>query len=265
MTKTDVARAYDAIAPGYDRQLDGDQWMRDVLWGHYLRRFQPGQRVLDVSCGSGLDSCFLAGRGILITGIDISPGMIGELHSKASRLGVRDRIEIHLMDLAGLASLPPRSFDGIVSAFAGLNTTPDLSEFSRDASRLLKPGGRMVLHLLNRFSLWEWLGLIRDRRYSEARRLHSQRERYFVVGGQRLRHYLLHPREAYARHFAREFLLEECYSLGFLRPPHTVNRIPGPVARALGSLERPLARHRPLLNCGRFFVLDLLLRPEAGR
>jgi SAM-dependent methyltransferase len=261
MTAGDVAQAYDAIAAGYDRQLEGDQWMRDVLWGHYLRRFRPGQRLLDVSCGSGLDSCFLAGRGIQVTGIDISPGMIGELRAKAQRLGVRGHLDIHVMDLAGLASWPHQSFDGIVSAFAGLNSTPDLSAFSRDAARLLRPGGRMVLHLLNRFSLWEWLGMVRDRRYSEARRLRSQRVRYFVVGDQRLRHYLHSPREAYTRFFAREFRMEECYSLGSLRPPHTVRRIPGPVARALGSIERPLASHRPLLDCGRFFVLDMSLRP----
>jgi SAM-dependent methyltransferase len=263
MTNTEIARAYDAIAAGYDRQLEGDQWMRDVLWRHYLRRFRPGQRLLDVSCGSGLDSCFLASSGMLVTGIDISPGMIGEFRQKAARLGLLDRLDIHVLDLAGLASWPPQSFDGIISAFAGLNTSPDLSGFSRDAARLLRPGGRMVLHMLNRFSLWEWLGLVRDRRYSEARRLRSQRERYFVVGDQRLRHYLLHPREAYARFFAREFLLEECYSLGSLRPPHTVRRIPSPVARALGSLEQPLAAHRPLLDCGRFFVLDMVPRQEA--
>lgn len=264
MTSREIACAYDAIAADYDRQVEGDRWMREILWQHYLRRFGPGDRVLDVSCGTGLDSLFLAQRGLLVTGIDVSPGMIAQLLAKASRLGLRDHLEARVMDFAGLGSWPARGYDGIISAFAGLNTTSDLSSFSRHAARLLRPEGRMVLHLLNRFSLWEWLGLMRDRRWAEAGRLGAVRCRRFIVGGRALHHHLFYPREAYERFFSPEFLLKESYSLGTLRPPHTVRRGPGRAARVLGALERPLARRSPFLNWGRFFVLDLALRQEVG-
>ncbi len=265
MSSTEIASAYDAIAADYDRQLEGDGWMRELLWQHYLRRFGPGDRVLDVSCGTGLDSLFLAQRGVLVTGIDISSGMIAQLLAKAARLELQDRLEARVMDFADLGSWPAGGYDGIVSAFAGLSTTPDLTLFSRHAARLLRPEGRMVLHLLNRFSLWEWLGLMRDRRWSEASQLGALRSRRFVVGGRALHHHLFCPREAYERFFSRQFLLKESYSFGTLRPPHTVRRVPGRVARALGALERPLAHRSPFLNWGRFFVLDLELRREVDR
>lgn len=265
MSANEIARAYDGIASNYDLQLEGDRWMREALWEHYLRRFPRGARLLDVSCGTGLDSLFLAERGMAVTGMDISPGMISQLREKASRAGLSDRIEAHVADYAGLGSWPSRNYDGIVSAFAGLNTAPDLGEFSRHAAGLLRPNGRMVLHLLNRFSLWEWAGMVRDGRWSEARRLGSTGERRFSIGDLELRHHVFYPRDAYSRYFSREFLLDECYGVGFLRPPHTIRRIPPAVIRGLGALERPLGSHRPFRNWGRFFVLDLRLRPDASR
>lgn len=257
-----IASAYDAIAEDYDQQVRGDEWMRRRLWEHYARVFQAGQRVLDVGCGTGIDAVFLARQGVHVTGIDVSPEMIAQLRAKVARQGLTARVDAFVMDIAHLSALSRSAFDGIISAFAGLNTLPDLAPFAADAAHVLRPGGRLILHLLNRFSLWEWLGLLARGEWTAARRLGRQSERTFVVGGQSIRHYVFSPNEAYRRFFAPHFRLCRCYGLGVLRPPHTVRRIPSPVVETLGKLEQRLGSHGPFVNWGRFFVLDMTVRSK---
>jgi SAM-dependent methyltransferase len=132
-----VATAYDAIAADYDRLVREDAWMRRRLWAHYLGVFERGARLLDVGCGTGLDTLALAARGRRMTAVDVSPGMVEELRRKAAALGLLDRIEVHVGDAAALGGWPAASFDGILSSFAGLNTV-DLGAFAAAAARLLR-------------------------------------------------------------------------------------------------------------------------------
>jgi ubiquinone/menaquinone biosynthesis C-methylase UbiE len=251
-----VARAYDAIAAEYDLQVQGDLWMRHQLWRHYLDCFQPGMHVLDVACGTGIDAIFLAEQGIQVTGIDISPAMISQLQSKAGTRDMGGKLKTYVLEVSELQSWPPQCFDGILSAFAGLNTVPDLDQFAANAADLLRPGGRMLLHMLNRFSLWEWLGLVTRSQWSAAHCLGQQHERIFSIGGEPVKHTLYLPVEAY-QFFATRFTLRRSYSLGVLRPPHTLHRIQ-PLLRAVpGKLDQTLGAYPPFLNWGRFFVLDL--------
>jgi SAM-dependent methyltransferase len=254
-----TAAAYDAIAATYDEQIRGDEWMRQTLWDAYLRLFRPGQHILDVSCGTGIDAIFLARRGIRVTGIDISPGMIAQLGAKVAQLGLCDQIEAHVLDYASLDNWCDRRFDGMIAAFAGLSTAPDLAPIAATAARLLRPGSPALIHLLNRFSLWECLGLLARRRWTAARQLPHQRERTFPIGGQPVRHYLWWPAEA-ARAFGPYFEVRSVYALGVLRPPHTARRIPPSLAVALERLERPLRARRPFANWGRLFALELTRR-----
>jgi hypothetical protein len=111
--------------------------------------------------------------------------------------------------------------------------------------------------MLNRWSAWEWLGLIARRQWRAAQRLGSAPTREFTIGGQRLCHVQYAPFEA-ASHFTRAgFRLHQVYGFGALRPPHTVRRIPPPVVASLEWLDLRLGGLPPLRAAGRFFVLDL--------
>ncbi|HEX3723187.1 MAG TPA: class I SAM-dependent methyltransferase [Nitrolancea sp.] len=260
-----VRLAYDRIAHDYDRQVAGDAWMRSILWREYARLFHAGDRILDVSCGTGLDAVFLARRGIRVTGIDVSPEMIAALRERVASERLDEMIDARVLDHADLNLLPEGSFDGIVSAFAGLNTSSDLARFANNAAKLLRPNGRVVIHMLNRFSLWEWLGLVAHGRLSDAQRLGHDSYRDFTIGDIRVKHTLYSPLHAYRSYFSSEFLLIRAFALGVLRPPHTMRMVPVPVARLLGHVEARISSHRPWLNCGRFFVLELVKRPNDER
>jgi SAM-dependent methyltransferase len=249
--------AYDAIAADYDAQVAGDAWMRRVLHAHYLRVFKPGDRVLDVGCGTGIDAVFLARHGVQVVAIDFSAEMIAQLRAKAAAAHVGDRIEPRVLPIEDLAALQGQAFDGLVSAFAALNTLPDLSRFASDAAQLVRPGGRLVLHALNRFSLWEWLGSLARRDVPAAGQVGRVSSREFTIGGRAVRHTLYFPAEADRRFFSRHFALRRRYSLGALRPPHTVRRLPPRLVSALEWLDVRTGSWPLLQNCGRFWVLDL--------
>ena len=48
-------------------------------------------------------------------------------------------------------------FDGAFSNFGGLNCVANLSQVAQDLARLVKPGGPVVLCLMSRSCLWEWV------------------------------------------------------------------------------------------------------------
>jgi SAM-dependent methyltransferase len=257
-----VAQAYDALAGDYDQRVTEDLWMRRVLWSRYRRLFHAGERVLDVACGTGLDTLHLAGSGLDVVGIDASPGMIGQLRAKAERVGLAGRIETRVGDAAELDGWPAASFDGIVSAFAGLNTT-DLAAFAAGAARLLRPGGRMIVHMLGPASLWKRLLLLVRGRRREARDLGTRRGRPVTIEGRTVEHALLPADETYRRYFATGFALRRAYALGFLWPQGCNAVLPFFLRRALGAAEPWLGSLPALRNGGRFFVLEMERRERV--
>ena len=252
-----VRVAYDAIAAGYDDQVRGDDWMRRRLHAHYANAFRPGQRVLDVGCGTGIDAIALASMGIQVVGIDGSAAMIERLREKVAAARLEDRVDARVLEIQNLRELCDERFDGIVSAFASLSSLADLSAFARDAAELVQPRGRLIVHLLNRFSLWEFLGYLMRRELASAARVGRVRRRSFTIGGQAVAHTLYFTDEAYRRFFARSWTRRDSYSLGALRPPHTVRRLPPPLVGGLEWLDVRVGRWPLLRDAGRFFVLDL--------
>ncbi|MGI9147388.1 MAG: class I SAM-dependent methyltransferase [Chloroflexota bacterium] len=252
---------YDAIAASYDQQVSGDDWMRRVLHAHYRRVFHAGDRVLDVGCGTGIDAIALARHGVQIVGVDGSAGMLERLRDKVAAGGLEACVSTRLLSIQNLGTLGDEQFDGLISGFASLSSMANLDGFASDAARLVRPGGRLLLHLLNRFSVWEWLGYLQHHNWSAARQMNRQRTRTFVIGGQTVPHWLYFADEAYTRFFWRRFARRGVYGIGALRPPHTVQRIPSATVGALEWLDVRLGGLPLLRNAGRFFVLDLERRP----
>jgi ubiquinone/menaquinone biosynthesis C-methylase UbiE len=98
-----------------------------------------GQRVLDYGCGSGWFSTYLAQRGAMVEGFDIS-GQLVELGMKRARVnGVGDRVRLDRM-IAEELRFPDNHFDRV----AGISILHHISleEGGRELHRVLKPGGK---------------------------------------------------------------------------------------------------------------------------
>lgn len=251
-----VAAAYDAIAPAYDGLLDDDRWMRRLLWRRYAACFRPDEQVLDVACGTGLDTLFLARRGMRVSAVDVSAGMVERLRTKVAGEGLDDRVEARVRDAGVRMPWPEATFDGLVSAFAGLNTVEDLQAFAAEAARLLRPGGRVLLHMLAPTGFWEGLRHVRRHGWATARERRQQRARIVTIAGHAVRHRLLTAAQVYAC-FAPHFIQRDSFALGFLWPQTAGRWLPLPLASALGRLEVHLGRYRPFSKGGRFFFLEL--------
>jgi arsenite methyltransferase len=110
-----------------------------------LANLKPGEHVLDLGSGGGLD-CFLAarlvGEGGQVTGVEMTPEMLQRARSNAARLNYAN-VEFREGYLEALP-VADGSMDVIISNCV-INLTPDKPQVFREMIRALKPGGRIAI------------------------------------------------------------------------------------------------------------------------
>jgi SAM-dependent methyltransferase len=115
--------------------------------GHPVRhaRLRPGDVVLDVGCGAGIDT-LLAARAVgprgRVIGLDMTAAMVERTRQHAAELGL-DNVEV-LEGLMEAIPLPEASADVVVSNGV-LNLSTRKSRALAEMLRVLRPGGRLAL------------------------------------------------------------------------------------------------------------------------
>ena len=142
-----VRRAIQTYGPYYEGHLRSKgftsawflhQWaaLTDVI-----DRVGIGPRVLDLGCGPGWSSIFLAGRGCRVTAGDVAPDMLDLARENAARLGLA--IDFRQIDMQ--RPLPGRQYFDAVLILDALHHCPDERVVLRHAFEALRPGGKVVL------------------------------------------------------------------------------------------------------------------------
>jgi len=110
-----------------------------------IASLQPGETVLDLGSGGGLD-CFLAARAVgetgKVIGVDMTPEMVSKARENTAKAGFKN-VEIRLGEIEHLP-LADNSVDVIISNCV-INLSPEKHKVFADAFRVLKAGGRLAV------------------------------------------------------------------------------------------------------------------------
>ncbi|MFO0795984.1 MAG: class I SAM-dependent methyltransferase [Gemmataceae bacterium] len=146
----DYLRAADMVA-GYDAQMAASPLARaDIAFCE--RAFPTPARLVDLGCGTGRLSVHFAAKGYDSVGVDLSEPMLEQARANAAAAGVS--CDWKAANLVELGDLPDGSFDYAACLFSTLGMVRGADNRAKvvaNAFRLLKPGGRFVLHVHNRF------------------------------------------------------------------------------------------------------------------
>jgi SAM-dependent methyltransferase len=113
-----------------------------------MLRLEPGHRVLDVACGSGVHLRMLAARGIGGTGVDIAPSLVEHAAERAAEATSEVRPGYVVGDMRDLpAAVGEETFDAVTllsGSFGFFDDATNAAVLAGMAGRL-RPGGRMCL------------------------------------------------------------------------------------------------------------------------
>ena len=141
-----LRRVWQQAAPDLPPEVQPYSFVSVALLGHLgdALALSPGTTLVDLGCGRGGPGLWLAqSRGAALIGVDFSAVAVQQATDRAALFRLADRARFVVGDLAG-TGLADGVADAVVSIDA-LHFAGDPTAAVREARRLLRPGGRLVL------------------------------------------------------------------------------------------------------------------------
>ena len=196
---------------------EAGSYQKEVILPNLLRLInpKPGQKIIDIGCGTGFFARALAEKGAVLTGLDNSADMI----KTATTFKTPDPITYLVGSADNLKLLKNKAYDAALIVLA-LQNMEHLAKVFNEAARVLKPGGNLYLVLnhpafrIPKASSWEWT----PDQNTQFRRI----DKYLSESKQKI---VMHPGESSA------------YTLSFHRPLQTYVKLLGKAGFGVTNLE----------------------------
>ena len=265
-----TTRAFDRLAHDYDALAAGEifQLLRQRTHNTFARCFTPESRVLEIGCGTGIDTTFLATTVRSVVACDPSEEMVSRSLRRLAHAGLESRATVLPCGLQDLASFldalaSPHGFDGIVSNFGALNCVEHLAPLGALARTYLRDGGVALLGLMGRSCAVEALYFTATRRaHLASRRRHVGAVAVPVAGIDvpTFYHRIADVRNA----LGTEMVLQSIEGIGVAIPPPYLEprwqQLPRPVRGLVTTLDSWLAPFPPFNRVGDHVLLQFVKR-----
>ncbi len=252
-----LATALEQYAFEYRQNINAPYFLRArrVVMDYFLSLLPDHSRVLDINCGTGIDTVEIARRGHRVKGIDVSSTMISFARENILTAGLSTAAEVSVGDYRWLP-VPELPFDAVLSDFGGINFTNDLDSVFSSVGGTLGAGGIFLINGVSHFSLMEFLAFATKGKFRTAfRRLSGGTAK---IGGREVVLYY-HSRNAFVQIGRRHgFRLVDSFGLNILAPPLWADHffVSHPkIAAFLEEIDNSVRRLTMFRSIGDFVVL----------
>jgi SAM-dependent methyltransferase len=266
---------FDNVADDYDRHILGNRinrLLRDRSLEVLRQTFGSARSLLEIGCGSGMETIPLLRDGHEVLCVDISERMLDVVREKARREGLTGRLRTEHLSASSLGRLlrtiGPGTFEGAYSTYGALNCEADLAPIPPALHGLLAPGGRVVAGVYNRWCAFEVVGYSLTGQFDRA---FGRAGRPVRVGSSRFCvDVFAHSPSTFERTFTPWFEREKVVAVPVLLPPSDLvvyaEKFAGGFDR-LNRWDQAVSALWPFRLLGDHFLMTLRridLEPEPG-
>lgn len=150
--ENNVVDFHDVIASSFNDRYETSKAFQErfTVWIRLFERYlKPTDHVMDLGCGSGVFSDYLAGKGCVVTGIDGSEAMI--TLGKQKKMAGSVRYVVQSLPLPNPTQYAPQD---VLLMSSVLEYLDDITEMLEQANVLLKPNGLLIVSIPNHISVY---------------------------------------------------------------------------------------------------------------
>lgn len=231
--------------------------LRDIYRSEIETQINPGGNILELNCGTGIDSIYFAGKGHRVLATDNAEGMLAQLNHKVQQQHLEERITTQRCSFLALDQLGDKRFDYIISNFGGLNCTDDLDKVLLQFKEHLTENGKVTLVIMPKISPWELIMALKGNFKTAFRRFRKHTPAH--VEGVHFSVYYYNPSYV-IRTLKKDFNVLTVKGVYFAVPPdfyqNFVERYPK-MYRFFKAVENKLGNWFPFTYCCDHYMITL--------